>query len=304
MPTKSRCFAPVRGKAMRATKVDACGAPIFGEDSSVVTEGFVSIAFTANTDDGEEISVTNAAGKVCVRDTPCPKFLNYGIEIEFCNVDPYLYAMLTGQAVIYDPVSGDAIGFTVSTAADACAQGFALEVWTGAPGGQCGNGVEPGGYILMPFVQGGVIGDFTIENGAISFTVTGAITKDGSSWGTGPYPIEAGEVLPKAITKTDHMLILQTTMTVPTPYCGPVPTLDPADAALTGVTADATLLSVDFSPTPVGTDPWWVDFGDGEWDYSATGADITHVYDAAGTYTYTAYRGATSFTGTVTVTAA
>jgi hypothetical protein len=117
----------------------------------------------------------------------------------------WIYVLFfTGQSVILDPVSGDAIGFSVSTSADACAQGFALEAWTGAPGAACGTaGAVTLGYILLPFVQGGVFGDFTIENGAISFSVTGAVTKDGAAWGAGPYGVEDGAPLSTAVGPTE-----------------------------------------------------------------------------------------------------
>ena len=53
---------------------------------------------------------------------------------------------------------------------------------------------------------------------------------------------------------------------------------------------------------PTGTDPITYDFGDGQWDYAATGG-YTHVYDAAGTYTITGTRGISTFSKAVTVTA-
>ena len=48
----SRCFSPVRGNAMRVTQLDGCGRPVYGDESVGVSDGFVSVAFTANTDDG------------------------------------------------------------------------------------------------------------------------------------------------------------------------------------------------------------------------------------------------------------
>jgi hypothetical protein len=44
----------------------------------------------------------------------------------------------------------------------------------------------------------------------------------------------------------------------------------------------------------------WYDFGDGEWDYTANGSYV-HVYDAAGTYIITGYRGSSKVTKSVTV---
>lgn len=320
----SKCFTPVRGKAMRATKVDGCGRPVYSDEGSVTTDGFVSISFTANTDEGEEINVTNAAGNTCVRDTPCPKFLNYTVEFEFCNVDPYLFALLTGQDVITipDPDNPDdeiAIGFAVCSTNDGCAQGFALEVWTGAPGVACDEDADAdaqaGGYILLPYLQGGTVGDFTIENDAVSFTVTGAATKDGSKWGAGPYPVQAdpttGEPGPlnTPVTDCQHLYVIQTTVAPPTPACGPRPTLNPASQDVTGLTTATGVLpnSVIFTPDPEGepadngVDAYWIDFGDGTWDYSDGSEPLEHTYETPGTYTVTVYRGSSSYTEVITV---
>lgn len=307
----SKCFSPVRGRAMRVTKLDGCGRPVYGEESVAVSEGFVTISFTANTDDGEEINVTNAAGKTCVREVPCPTFLGYSVEIEFCQVDPGLLAMLTGQDVVYD-VTGAASGFRVNSDVSPCDSGFALEVWTGVPGVACDPNAAPGavpsGYLLLPYLQGGIFGDFTIENGAISFTVTGANTKTGSAWGVGPYDVLRGAggtpgPLATPIASGDHLHVEFTDLANPVGFCGTQPLLDPADPALSGVTVTPVDLVATFVAAPAGSDPWWVDFGDGTWDYSPDGTDLVHTYPAAGTYSYTAYRGASTFTGTVTVTA-
>ena len=299
---QSRCFSPVRGRAMRITKLDGCGRPIYGDGSVGVSDGFVSVAFTANTDDGEEINVTNAAGKTCVREVPCPTFLGYGVEIEFCSADPALFAILTGQEPVLD-AEGVAVGFRVNSDISACNSGFALEVWTGVPGVACDTDTaadaDPGGYLLLPYLQGGIFGDFTVENDAISFTVTGAQTKTGSGWGTGPYDVvryaDVPGPLTSPITSGDHLHVQYTDVAPPPAFCGTQPLLDPSAPALTGVTATATGKSVEFTAVPAGSDPWYVDFGDGTWDYSADGAVLTHEYDTAGTYKAVGYRGTSEF---------
>jgi hypothetical protein len=298
---QSRCFSPVRGRAMRVTKLDGCGRPVFGDGSVGVSDGFVSVAFTANTDEGDEINVTNAAGKVCVREVPCPTFLGYGIEIEFCNADPALFALLTGQEPVVD-ADGVAVGFRVNSDISACDSGFALEVWTGVPGVACDETTSPdavpGGYLLLPYLQGGIFGDFTIENDAISFTVTGAATKTGSGWGVGPYDVtrNANVLAPLGapIANGDHLHVQYTDVAPPPAYCGTQPLLDPTAPALTGVTTVVDVLEVTFTSVPAGTDPWSVDFGDGTWDYSADGAAIVHEYAAPGTFKAVARRGSSS----------
>lgn len=306
--TKSASY--VRGRAIRATKLDACGNPVVGAESVITSKGFTSVAFTANTEDGEEINVTNANGDTCVRVPAKPKFLGYTVEITFCNVDPDVFALLTGQRTVVNH-SGDVVGFTMDTAISAGDVNFALEVWAGVP---AGAGCEPGatasfGYFLLPFLQGGVVGDFTIENSEITFSVTGAVTLDGNSWGDGLYYAvndASGNpsLLPDPLLTTDHLYQVLTTLAPPEIHLGARPYMDPAAPALTGSTATDTLLSVDFAAAPAGTEPFWVDFGDGTWDYSADGSAITHVYEAAGTYNYVFYRGSSSEAGSITVAAA
>lgn len=240
----AKCFSLVRGRAMRATRLDGCGRVAKGACSAITSEGFVSVAFTANIDEGEAITVTNASGKTCVNDAPAPTLTGYTLVITFCEVDPELYAMLTGQSPVYDS-AGDAVGFRVSGDADSSQSGFALELWSTVPGGSACDAANAGaqgsyGYLLVPFVQGGVLGDFTLENGAVTFTVQGASTKDGSGWGVGPYnvvPSENGEGGPllEPIGPKDYLHIQLTTVAPPEAGCTCQENGDPA----TGLTAPA-----------------------------------------------------------------
>lgn len=306
----TKCISLVRGRVARFTRVDSCGRPIYGENSVVTTKGFVSIAYTANTDEGEEINVPNAAGETCILEPAVPKFLGYTAEITFCQVDPDLFALATGQRTVTDAF-GDVVGFTMDTSVSAGDHFFALEVWAGAPNsGSCNTSGSTGsyGYVAMPFFQAGIVGDFTIENAEVTFTISQATTKDGNSWGVGPYDVVLGatsqpQPLWEPLSSTEHMITVITGVAPPEPECGARPLLPADDAALTSVTATPTGLSVVFAPTPSGSDPWWIDFGDGEWDYKGDGTSITHVFEAAGTYSYEAHRGKSKYEGTVTVTA-
>lgn len=207
-----QCFSLIRGRAMRVTKLDGCGVVVPGSQSSVVSKGFIAIAMTANTEDGEEINVTNANGDICILDTPPPRLTGYGVEIQFCGVEPLAFNLTTGQPLVKDPDTGvggpaEYLGFRVNTGVDLSTSGFALEIWSAVPSSVCAaTGEQQYGYFVLPFIQGGIIGDFTIENGAINFTVTGATTKDGSGWGVGPYnvvpSVGADEVQTVTITGT------------------------------------------------------------------------------------------------------
>jgi len=237
-----KSFPLVRGRIMRVTRVDGCCAPAYGPDNMVVTDGFVSIALTANMNDAEEITVVNANGKTCVRDPGCSEFLGYGVEITFCEVSPCLFSIVTGQPVVLNG-AGDVIGFRMNSSVSVCDAGFALEVWMGVPGVACSGDVGAFGYLLLPCLQGGVIGDFTIENAAITFTVTGASTKDGNGWGTGPYDVIGDDTgaagpLPDPLDGDDHLYAVFTTVPPPDATDGCEELVPPVGAPnATGATA-------------------------------------------------------------------
>lgn len=234
-------FPLVRGRTMRVTKTDGCCAPAFGPDNMVVTDGFVSVALTANINTPDEIVITNANGKTCVRDAGCPEFQGYGVEITFCEVSPCLFSLVTGQPTVLD-ANGEVVGFRMNSGVSVCDSGFALEVWMGVPGVACSGDAGGFGYLLLPCLQGGVIGDFTIENAAITFTITGANTKAGNGWGSGPYEVVddgsgTATVLPMPLDPDDHLYVSFTTVAPPDETDGCVELQPPAAVPATGATA-------------------------------------------------------------------
>lgn len=225
----TQCPAFIRGRAMRVTRLNGCGATVPGSKSQVVSKGYITIGFTANTEEGEEIKITNANGDLCISDTPAPKFTGYGLEIELCGVDPDLIALFTGNEIVYNSETvPEAVGFRVNSSVNLDDSGFALEVWTSVAGQACSDGTTSYGYILVPFVKGGVVGDFTVENGAINFTISGAQSKDGASWGVGPYDVvwdntDTPSPLAEAIDDSDHLHVELTKVAPPTAVCGAQP---------------------------------------------------------------------------------
>lgn len=241
MPDTSKCFSLVRGRAMRVSKLDGCGNPVFGPTNTAVSDGFITVGFAAQTDAGTTISITNAAGKVCISDEPAPTFTGYEITVEFCGVNPDLFSLMTGQPLVMDSAGTQAVGFGMDTAIDADDSAFALEVWSNVPTAACapGSGVSYG-YLLVPFLKGGIIGDFTIANDAVNFTLSGAKSKDGNAWGVGPYNVVdngsgvAGP-LNDAISSTRHLHVEVTTIAPPTEVCGAIAFGVPATSAVAGI---------------------------------------------------------------------
>lgn len=216
MPTK--VFTPIRGKRIRVTELDECSA-ILATSRKIVTDGFVSVTLTPNIEDASEITVTRADGSLCVSERGNPNFKNFGVEVEFCSVNPALLAIVT-NAEEYQSAA-NSIGFTVPEGA--ITGRFGLELWTGLAGAGCGADGGESGYLLLPAIASGTLGDITVDGeNAITFTVTNAATVGGNGWGTGPYNVVMNSAtppiaakLPTALDPLDHLLMLFTGVAVP-----------------------------------------------------------------------------------------
>lgn len=185
----TKCIIPLLGKRLRVTELDNCGG-VFAGAMQVSTDGFVSITLSSEVEEGTEIIIRKASGALCVNEKMADSFKRFTIEIDFCGVNPSLLALVTNAEEYV--VGSDVVGFTVPEGE--IKKWFALELWTGLSGVVCAPGTEEAsGYILLPFVTAGVLGDIEItgEDG-ITFQMTGASTKGGNQWGDGPYNVYQG----------------------------------------------------------------------------------------------------------------
>lgn len=285
----------MRGRLARATKVDACGRVVYGDSSQAVSKGIITAAWTVNSTESPAIEQENFNGDRGIYEPGKTRFTGFSLVLTFLEVDPEFFSLITGQRVYLDAF-GNAIGFAISTDIDLGDQGFALEIWTGAPRDNtaCADPNAQGsfGYFLAPFLKGGILGDYSIENGAINFTITGANTQDGNAWGVGPYNVmldEAGDLSPllEPLQANDHKLMIWVSVAPPEAFYGTRPVLDPGSATLTTVVAaeGAGPTEALFTFTGAAGEYVWIDFGDGEWDYVLAADGASHTYAKNGTYT-------------------
>lgn len=182
----------IQGTRLRATLVDACGAPIGGAKSTVVSKGFVSVSMTDNVESPEEFKQKNAGGEYEINQRAKPLLNWIETKINLITVAPELLNMLTGSTLVYDDATPVQNATGVGTDEDTYASAsFALEVWTNigrSKSEACVGGQVRYGYLLLPWLVEGAIGDITIENGPVSFDVT-AVTSGGNDWGIGPYNV-------------------------------------------------------------------------------------------------------------------
>jgi hypothetical protein len=218
------CFTPVRGKMMRLTRVDGCGRPICGPCSTVVSKGITTAEFSPQVEEGEAISVPNFTGEICVDEPACPTMSGIEVTVTFCRVDTDAFSFITGE----DPVvndSGEGVGFDFGDIP--CAGGFALEIWTGvASAGGCGagNAAAEYGYFVLPWITSARLGDWTVENSNVTFSITGTARR-GSGWGKGPYDVQdyaSGVPGPLFQPIAPHKFgrLIRTTVAPPEEQCG------------------------------------------------------------------------------------
>ena len=175
----------VKGKVVRLTRLDECGAVVVGSCTTVVSECFISVTYSDEIEAGDEFYVKNAWGAACIneKDPDLTKWVN--VSIQFAELNPDALDILTGADPIID--SGNVIG--VSTDGTQNYSTFALEVWTKNTNPTNCTALNPEwGYFVLPFVRNGRIdGDLVIENNAMSVTVIGQAFGAPATWDETPY---------------------------------------------------------------------------------------------------------------------
>lgn len=294
----SECHSVVRAPAMRVTRLGPCGEILDSSCSMATSESFVDIVLTKVYQERQDALQLNANGDICVDKPKAPILRWYEVAIQFCNVDPELFNIVTAEPlVLNDAASPVAVGWdTMPDSAES--SHFALEFWVGTDDDDCEDDELTYGYGLLPRVVQGTIGTITVGNQVINFTVN-AITRGANQWGVGPYNVIINEtganagfpgpLLAPGIPAAAHKRFIWTKLAPPEGFCG-CQDGTPALIVLPLVGAAAVLrtatLPVDENGDPLL--PGILDWGDGTPEETITsGTTATHTYGAPGSYTVT-----------------
>lgn len=225
----TKCYAQVRGSVIRATRLDSCGIPDPGQSAVVVSKRVSSVTVDEVTDDGTNIRERNFADELIIVDDAYTSVLGYTLDAAFAGVDPGLISLLTKQPTVADS-KGDIVGFDAQTHIDLDSFAFSLEVWSKIAGSACDpSGRRLWGYTVFPFVKGGRLGGFSFENAAVQFSMSGAQTRDGNAWGTGPYQVTrdattgAPSPLTTPLATNTHFRNMLVNLDPPVASCGAFP---------------------------------------------------------------------------------
>lgn len=211
------CGAPVKARVMRLIKLDQCGIPVTGTGSAVVvSKGFIKVDMSSEYEDGDEYTVKNANGDLCVNDKAPSSLKRVTLAIDFCQVDPDSVVLITGERLITTAVG--ATGTGVAVGEGQLTARWSLELWQPVSGvGACAGGAEQFLYWAYGNVGNAQIADMTAENGPLTFSVQGETKIASSAWGNGPGSgstwIPSGQGFNGT---TDHYIFNMTTTVPPT----------------------------------------------------------------------------------------
>jgi hypothetical protein len=221
------CAKTLQGYSLRATRLDECGNPDFGECGFAVSNGYVQVTLTPSIEEGTRFLQYRPDGTAIINQRSTPVLNWYDVSIQFQEVDPELYNIITNNPLYLDyQTPAQTAGFVV-TQDDFATGDFALELWMGNAEEECAPG-EPlpyYGYNLLPWVvEGHIAEDTVITNDLITFTLMGR-TRSGTPWGTGPYDVMLDELgvpapLPTPIPTSTHHLHVWSQLAPPDPECG------------------------------------------------------------------------------------
>lgn len=180
--------SPIGGPAVRVTRISTYGQVVTGACQMAVSAGWTQVILTDNVTTPGRYDIRTggpAASCLAVRSQPLLNWVD--CSIDFCQVDPDVFNLITGATVIVDG-AGQSVGFAgdTNTYADGS---VAVEVWTRlARQARCTSGLPNYGYLLLPWMYGAVHGPVTHNVGTVSFRLSGSTTA-GHQWGTGPYNV-------------------------------------------------------------------------------------------------------------------
>lgn len=168
----------INGQLIRVTRLNADGTLASAASSSYTMKSFISVSFTPEYEEGDEITQKGADGTVCATFKSPDTLKRVTLEIAICNPDPEFTWVAAGGTLLSS--GGKTVGWKSPAAGiDALPYGVAVDVWSLAIAGGKPAPAGTGRYWqwVFPYVTLRPSGDRVIENGLLANTFEG--------WGVG-----------------------------------------------------------------------------------------------------------------------
>lgn len=175
------CPKSIKACALRITRQDECNIALdpLTANSRVLTSGFMELNLSPDVESGEDITMKNACGEICIRDKDCDRLKGFDVELKLCGVPLTVIEMLIDATLLEDG-DGNIVGASMRNAKiAACENSKMLELWSKNSGAVCtpgGAGNDQPLWIqwVLPLTRNWEIsGGMNFTTGALEVTISG-----------------------------------------------------------------------------------------------------------------------------------
>ena len=198
------------GEAIRVTRLEADGSLSTGPSASYVllgSSGFISLSFTPEYADGDEVEVKGGTGTVCLTYKSPDSLKRVTLELAICEPDPEFTEIIAGGTLL--TASGLSSGWaSPDVGAVSTPNGVAIEVFSRAIIGGKPASVLPYWHWVLPYTIVRPSGDRALQNGELATTFSG--------YGLGNSEFDDGPGTPSWPFTTTSPYAYARTSTIPT----------------------------------------------------------------------------------------
>lgn len=217
MANPALCFSPIQAEVIRITRLDQCGVPVTGAaGGQAVLDAFTEVQNSPQYEEGQRFLLRKANGEPCVNQKGAGFFNWLEQTVQLCTLDPTVLAIVTGDRLITDGVTGVGVAFGEGL----LDEHYSIEAWQPVSGsGACdASGQQQYFYWAFPNLFDAQMQDFTFQNDTFTLGWKGTSQQGSTLWDLGDDWLPPGE----GVESGDHYLFAITTEPPPEPYCGTV----------------------------------------------------------------------------------
>ena len=184
--TSYRCLSSVYACRLRVTQLHEDGTLDPGTANQYTSDALISIGTNPQIEAGQEITLRNGCGDICVEVTGDDEVKRYNLTTSLCQLDSELIFLMVGGYLLTK--GGITVGYAERKIGDAKPK-VCVEAWSQARTRSSQATHTSGSGLLYwrhvwPFVEW-TPGDYTLQNDALTFPMTGK-AQENPNMGAGP----------------------------------------------------------------------------------------------------------------------
>ena len=174
----------IAGVAIRVTSLQANGSLATGASASYTTRAFISLSYSTEFEEGDELTQKNAGGEVCGTYKAPDTLKRVTLAIALCNPDAHFMSKVAGATLLSK--GGRVVGWAPPKIGEnPTPNGVAIEVWSKSIEGGKPSAVDPYYHFIFPFCIVRESGERVIQNDIMATEFEGWSVGN-TGFGSGP----------------------------------------------------------------------------------------------------------------------